>query len=179
MSVINGKKYCGKRENKLNLVTMKKPAAKKDGEAYKCKDKDYKLCGKPTQDLAQSRVFCVPKKVDCPLTAISFDKDGKVKKKEELQSASAGPPLINVQLSEGGPPCIYNNESFSSQVSKEKMILFPEGYYSQCQSVVFGSPSLSEYFGDKPSGNNKEVFKVSKLYTEVKSFKGTSEYQLL
>lgn len=178
LSVVNGKKYCGRRSKSLDLTTMKRPAAKKAGEPYKCKDKGYSVCGDPAADEKEYKVFCVPEGTDCPLTAISFKEDGTI---EGTHYAKDGPPVINVQLSEGGAPCIYNNESFNG-IGKDKaeMALFPEGYYNKCKSIVYGSPYLSEeYFGDKRSGPSEHTFAESKLYKEVTSFGKVSEYQLL
>lgn len=180
LSIINGHKYCGVRGPKLNLETLQKPAPKKPGEEYKCMDEDnYKLCGSPSKDLEESKVFCVLKVTgQCPLTSISFDKDGKIK---GTIDAKDGPPVINLQLSQNGAPCIYNNESFSSVgPEKVKMRLFPSMYYQSCPPVVFGGEHLTEkYMGDDQTVVEKKTFKHSKLYKKVPSFKGVSEYQLL
>ena len=58
------------------------------------------------------------------------------------------------------------------------MPLFPKSYYETCSSVIFGSPSLSEYFGDAPTSLDEESFSVSDLYDEIPNFSIT-EYELL
>lgn len=58
------------------------------------------------------------------------------------------------------------------------MDLFPESYYNKCQSVAFGSPSLSDYINNKSNSVHDEKFKTSKLYKEITGIK-TTEYQLL
>lgn len=159
---------------------MQKPAPKQAAEAYKCKDAKYKLCGNPAANEKETNVFCIPNESGnavCPITSLSFDNAGVI---SAATASSAGPPLINVQLSEGGAPCIYHQESFNS-VGEEKVLfdLFPEKYYNKCQSVVFGSKSLSEYFGDSPSDVQKKTFTESALFTKIPSFKGTNEYNLI
>ena len=58
---------------------MKKPKKKKANEPYACQDKDHKLCGSPKPSEKSSRVFCIPQKLNCPLTSISFDRStGKI-----------------------------------------------------------------------------------------------------
>ena len=53
-------------------------------------------------------------------------------------------PIINLQLSQNGPPCIYNNDSFNSLgESKEKFELFTDEYKNGCEEITFFSPTVS------------------------------------
>ena len=107
--MVNGKKYCARRSPLLNLYKIhdasSKPVKQEDN-TYKCPKEGEHVCGNPKKDTPASRIFCVPKNVDCPITDISFDKDGKAIAKMD---ADLGMPIINLQLSQKGAPCIYNN----------------------------------------------------------------------
>ena len=94
----------------LNLMTMKKPLPKEANDPYEC-EQGYKTCGSPGPAEDYSKVFCVATGVDCPITSIAFDDERAI---QGQLDAALGPPIISLQLSEGGPPCIYNNESFNS-----------------------------------------------------------------
>ena len=61
MNVVNGKRYCGKREKNLNLLNMKKPKKKKAKDKYSCESSDYKVCGNPKPSEKEENVFCIPK----------------------------------------------------------------------------------------------------------------------
>lgn len=105
LSVVNGKRLCAERNPNLNLHTMQKPI-KQDDKSYKCADKKHKVCGNPKADTPESRIFCIPDYIKCPITDITFDSKGEVVVKRD---ADLGMPIINLQLSQNGPPCIYNN----------------------------------------------------------------------
>ena len=66
------------------------------------------------------------------MTSIHFDKKGQIKGSSDAKNGMA---IINMQLSEGGPPCIYNNESFNSVPKKKKSLLFKDSYFKQCEKV--------------------------------------------
>lgn len=77
--------------------------------------------------------------MDCPLTSITFDATGKV---FGQTGAEFGMPIVNLQLSQGGPPCIYNNESFNNiGTQKYKFELFDDDYYGiGCDKIEFPVP---------------------------------------
>ena len=89
MSVVNGKKYCGKREANLNLLNMKKPKKKQAKDKYSCQSKDEKVCGSPKASEKEENVFCIPKAQKCPLTSITFDNKGKIKGSQDAKNGMA------------------------------------------------------------------------------------------
>ena len=112
--------------------------------------------------------------MSCPITQVKFDKAGNVTWKS---GGEYGMPIVNLQLSEGGAPCIYGNESFNNIIkSKFKFALFSDDYYGPgCEEVVFPNQGSSE-------GNDTDsttTFYVSETYHQVLSFPKISEFQLL
>jgi hypothetical protein len=110
MPNVGGYKYCAKRDTAYNYLTALKPTKSAAGK-WECKDsKMSKLCGTDANKL--EHVFCIPSSSDCPLTKISFSDNGIL---ELSTDASNGAALIDLMLSEGGPPCLHDNEYFNSQ----------------------------------------------------------------
>ena len=90
---------------------MNRPVFDKKEGKFSCKLNDHKVCGDPKPETPISRVFCIPKLLNCPITEIKFDKNGKISGKKD---AELGTPIINLELSQNGPPCIYSNDSFNN-----------------------------------------------------------------
>ena len=69
---------------------------KKEDKSYTCKVDNHKLCGDPKPETPESKVYCIPDWLKCPVTDVTFDSNGDVVNKRE---ADLGTPIINLQLS--------------------------------------------------------------------------------
>lgn len=69
-----------------------------------------KLCGTDANKL--EHVFCVPPTSVCPITKISFTENGVV---ETSNDVTHGAALVELAMSEGGPPCMHDDTYFNSQ----------------------------------------------------------------
>jgi len=97
-----------------------------------------KLCGSPTGK--EGEVFCIPPGSLCPITEIQFDKQGKLVKSIDL---SLGQPLVNVQLSQGGQPCIYYDYDHNALASKKKLPIMNDEYTKTCPEYEFGGKKFA------------------------------------
>lgn len=115
--VINGFKYCEKRDSSYTFLTMLKPTKKLDKAGnlidYQCNDsKMSKLCGDKTMPF--NRVSCIPASSNCPVTRVEFDLNNSTKVNLHTEPSS-GPPLVELKLSEGGPPCFRERAFINAQ----------------------------------------------------------------
>lgn len=69
-----------------------------------------KLCGADKNNF--EHVFCIPSTSDCPLTKVSFSSNGLLETSNDVHNGAA---LIDMTLSEGGPPCMHDNEHYNTQ----------------------------------------------------------------
>lgn len=159
-SIINGKNMCGKRTVDYNLLTMTRPKAKAANEPYQCKNASYALCGSPQPDTPYELVWCVPAGKACPITNIHFN-NGQL---ATSFVAAEGEPLVDVQMSQGGFPCIHYRTSHNAIKDKKYYPMFPANYKKTCEEVSFGEVVLKE---------------ADHIFRKVEGDPGVSEYTLL
>lgn len=106
------------------------------------------MCGSPDSTVKYSQVWCIPEKEDCPLTEFHFDNSYKLVKG---YGAKHGEPIVDVQMSQGGFPCIHYRKSHNAwskekegQKKKRYYLFYPEDYYKPCEKVTYGNVTLSE-----------------------------------
>jgi len=146
MPIVNGYKYCAKRDTAYNFLTIQKPTNNtlSDGNvSYSCSDdKMSKMCGDDTNKFTD--VFCIPSTSECPMRSIKFDVDTS----EIILSSDAehGTPLIDLKLSEGGPPCLHETGNYNAQLDppKQSFELYKASYSSGCPEVTINNVTLSE-----------------------------------
>lgn len=117
MSVIDGSYYCVKRDPAYNFYTIKKPKIQTissggvETNTYKCTDPTFsKICGKDTN--LYSNVYCIPAESECPVRSFSLTERGQ---QVILNTdASNGAPLIEIQMSEGGQPCLHDDTEYNA-----------------------------------------------------------------
>ena len=113
--IINGQTYCAKRESSYNYLTMQKPKNLTDSNnatiGYTCLDFTFtKMCG--TNNDTYDMVNCIPPNAECPFTKFSFNIDDSTKMITS-RDASFGMPLVDIKLSEGGPPCLHDSKDLN------------------------------------------------------------------
>jgi len=141
-------------------LTVLKPTKSAAG-SYECKDaKMTKLCGADKNKF--EHVFCIPTASDCPLTHISFTDNGVLEISSDVHYGAA---LVDLMMSEGGPPCMHDDSVYNSQVNPPKVQyeLWPDDYYKACPSRTI----------------NGKTYTVSQMYTVVDGFKPVSEMTLV
>jgi len=79
--------------------------------------------------------------------------------------ASNGEPVVDVQLSQGGPPCIHYATSHNVQTEPKKkaFALLPDDYFKGCEPVVI---------------NGKKML-TSNMFKQTTGFTGVTELDLL
>jgi len=131
---------------------MKKPNAIN----MTCSDTKYpKMCGN-----ISTEAYCIPSSSKCPITDVSFDTEGNLVTSTD---PSIGAPIIEVWLSEGGPPCADYKNNLNSITNKTGYPNFSDNYKRDCPSITLVN----------------DTFKTSRLFTEVEGFQPVSEYTLL
>ena len=119
LDVINGKNICGKRAKGYNFLNMKKPkkyvqAKEGEGQPIECKDPKYKVCGGADTSVEVSKVWCILQDQPCPITKIEFEGTGEQMKVKTDDKAIHGEPLVDLQMSQGGAPCIHYRTSHNA-----------------------------------------------------------------
>lgn len=74
-----------------------------------------------------------------------------------------GAALMEVMLSEGGPPCMHYDKHYSSQTKKVKYELWPDIYYSGCPKRTI----------------NGKTYENSEMFEPVANFLPVSEYAMI
>ena len=155
MPVVNKKQLCARRDSSYDMFSVAKPELQ--GGQYDC-SADQKLCGgdSPIQFL-----FCVPEKSACPITGIKYDEAGVLTSLTEPSKL----PLIEVKLSQGGPPCAHAETDLNAQTGKDvlKHRLIVDEYYKSCPELKFGS----------------KTFTTSTQFTKIDGFTSINELDLL
>jgi len=59
--------------------------------------------------------------------------------------ASRGEPVVDVQLSQGGPPCIHyaTSHNVQTQPKKKPFTLLPESYFKGCEAVEINGKKMT------------------------------------
>jgi len=59
--------------------------------------------------------------------------------------ASKGEPVVDVQLSQGGPPCIHYATSHNVQLEpkKQPFALLPDNYFKGCEAVEINGKKMT------------------------------------
>jgi len=105
-------------------------------------------------------VNCIPANAKCPLTQIYYDADGNLVTNSD---PNRGPPIVDIRLSEAGPPCVDYHRRFNGFTNKTKATLFGPDYNLGCPTITIDG---------KP-------FTTSDQYQRVEGFATTNEYDLL
>lgn len=163
LPTVGGVRYCAKRDTSYNFLTVMKPTNNTATGSYECTDpKMNKLCG-GDQNLFE-HVFCIPAASDCPITTISFDMNNSTNLILS-RDVVRGTPLIGLDMSEGGPPCMHSRTFRNNQISPAKVpyMLFKDTYYETCPQRVI----------------NGKTYNTSTLYRPVTGFKPVSEWKMI
>jgi len=61
------------------------------------------------------------------------------------RDVSLGMPLVDLKLSEGGPPCLHGSKNFNQQTSpaKQSFMLFKPEYYQTCPAIKIEDKSFT------------------------------------
>lgn len=108
--MVNGKILCSRNEEALSVSNL--PKAYKLGGQWEC-GSGYKFCGNQ-EDTNPRQVACVPEEYMCPINKMEFV-DGQLKTYTDFTDGS---PLVDVRLSQGGPPCVEFMTDFNSLADK-------------------------------------------------------------
>ncbi len=163
LPTVGGVRYCAKRDTSYNFLTVLKPTNNTATGSYECKDpKMSKMCGGNVNKY--EHVFCIPASSVCPITKIKFDLNNATNLILS-RDVVRGTPLIGLDMSEGGPPCMHSNEYHNNQVSPPKIpyLLFKDAYYDACPQRVI----------------NGKTYNTSTLYRPVNGFKPVSEWRMI
>lgn len=122
---------CARRERALNSKDLPK-AYKLDTNstkgAWTCPS-GYKFCGNKAATNA-NLVACIPNAYMCPINKVKFAGNTLSTKTDAID----GSPLVDIRLSQGGPPCINMRTDKNSLPRKQYLSLYPSSYYSGCGS---------------------------------------------
>jgi len=105
-------------------------------------------------------VNCIPATSKCPLTQIYYDADGLLVTNSD---PNRGPPIEDIRLSEGGPPCVDYHRNFNGFENKTKAVLFGPNYNKGCPIVEIDG----------------HTFRTSRQYKKVEGFATTNEYDMM
>lgn len=105
-------------------------------------------------------LFCIPSTSGCPITHIYYDANGNL---QTSTDPSKGAPIVDVKLSQHGPPCINYKHDFNSYTDKTRFGLFNFEYNKGCTSQKI---------------DGKKYYTAENFH-EVNGFTPTNEYDLL
>ena len=138
---MNNKKFCAFRDLSYNFMDMKRPDLN-----LNCSEPLFpKLCG---DNILRDKMYCIPKDSKCPVTNVKFEADGNLVVESD---PNLGTPILEVWLSQGGPPCVDYFNNFNSMSDKTKFPIFSDKYNLGCPEVKI----------------ENDTYTTSKLFTEV------------
>ena len=112
LPVVNGVQLCARRDTMYNYLNTKRPdtTTNADGStSYLCNvDKWTTLCSFEEAD-SDKYAFCVPTDSMCPVRHVQY-RNGVLSAPTDSRT---GHPVIDLHLSEGGPPCALYNDYFN------------------------------------------------------------------
>lgn len=111
LPIVQGRKLCAFRDNSYNFLQIQRPENKSAEGEWLCQDKKMnKLCGNSTSS-SNLDVYCIPDTSKCPVTSFKYAADGSI---EVQTDPSKDSPLLDLVLSEGGPPCVNHRTQFNA-----------------------------------------------------------------
>lgn len=187
LPVVNGKKYCAYRDTDYDFLQIKKPV-KQDTGKWACNHTSYShLCG--SQDLPGNQLYCIPSTSKCPITSVRMSNGTLLTSTDP----SLNSPLLDLILSEGGPPCVDHKTTYNSFPGKQKFKLFEDAYFDGCPEIkianktyrtsklftpVEGAPEVSEYSLLRENEKKKSVLDENKVWDQVIELPGYDESKM-
>jgi hypothetical protein len=77
-------------------------------------------------------VNCIPTESKCPLTNVKFDESNNLVTSSD---PTLGQPVIDLFLSENGPPCVHWDTNFNTYTNKTMEVLFNPQYIRGCPPI--------------------------------------------
>ncbi|CDW86169.1 UNKNOWN [Stylonychia lemnae] len=137
IQIFNGKNICIQRDNDLSFYNLHRPLISLNAESQKHEakcDSGYKLCGSDDQN--HEYRLCVLEDKQCPLSNIKFEIDAESSESKLVkEDKTTQLPIISLQMSEYGPPCIVEDETNVTPDKKEHDLMRPE-FYEGCETAI-------------------------------------------
>lgn len=129
LPIVNGKKLCAFIDSSYNSLNIQKPT--RENNDWTCKNSTVpQLCGYAS--LSIQHVNCIPKEAKCPLTHVEYDTNNEVVTSSDPKY---GKPLIDMFLSEHGPPCVHWTKNYNTYTNKTMATLFNPLYIIGCPEL--------------------------------------------